>query len=222
VGGATTVSLIADQLPEATELLRSRNADRNPRNDVEVVTLHIGGNDVTGPIIDACVTRPQGTVMPPSGRPSLRTRGTSTTSWTNSERRLDPRHRSCSGPTTTRSPPASSPRRQQRSRGSGADAAARPDGEHRGGVRRAHRRRARSRTWTTGSVTTTASTPSRRGTRSSRTRSSRRSDSVEQDRSRRAAMGTRSRVPSTSAPGPSRGTVASVRGPDPDREPGRP
>jgi lysophospholipase L1-like esterase len=60
VGGATTVSLIADQLPEATELLRSRNADRNPRNDVEVVTLHIGGNDVTGPIIDACVTRPQG------------------------------------------------------------------------------------------------------------------------------------------------------------------
>jgi lysophospholipase L1-like esterase len=60
VGGATTVSLIADQLPEATDLLRSRNSDRNPRNDVEVVTLHIGGNDVTGPIIDACVTPPLG------------------------------------------------------------------------------------------------------------------------------------------------------------------
>jgi lysophospholipase L1-like esterase len=60
VGGATTVSLIADQLPRATDLLRSRNTDRNPRNDVEVVTLHIGGNDVTGPIIDACVTPPLG------------------------------------------------------------------------------------------------------------------------------------------------------------------
>jgi lysophospholipase L1-like esterase len=60
VGGATTVTLIRDQLPEATELLRARNSDRNPRNDVEVVTLHIGGNDVTGPIIDACVTPPLG------------------------------------------------------------------------------------------------------------------------------------------------------------------
>jgi lysophospholipase L1-like esterase len=58
VGGATTTSLIATQLPAATELLRSRNADRNPRNDVEVVTLHIGGNDVTAPIIQACATPP--------------------------------------------------------------------------------------------------------------------------------------------------------------------
>lgn len=55
VGGATTPSLIANQLPAAVALLESRNGDANPRNDVEVVTLHIGGNDVTGPIIAACL-----------------------------------------------------------------------------------------------------------------------------------------------------------------------
>lgn len=55
VPGATTPTLIANQLPQATELLRSRNLDRNPRNDVEVTTVHIGGNDVTNPIIAACV-----------------------------------------------------------------------------------------------------------------------------------------------------------------------
>lgn len=55
VGGATTPTLIANQLPEATELLRARNLDSNPRNDVEVTTVHIGGNDVVNPIIAACV-----------------------------------------------------------------------------------------------------------------------------------------------------------------------
>jgi lysophospholipase L1-like esterase len=55
VGGATTPTLIANQLPAATQLLESRNGDGNPRNDVEVVTVHIGGNDVTGPIIAACI-----------------------------------------------------------------------------------------------------------------------------------------------------------------------
>ncbi|MGH2992593.1 MAG: SGNH/GDSL hydrolase family protein [Solirubrobacterales bacterium] len=55
VGGATTPTLIQRQLPDATELLESRNADANPRDDVEVVTLHIGGNDVTNPIIAACI-----------------------------------------------------------------------------------------------------------------------------------------------------------------------
>lgn len=53
-GGATTTSLIAQQLPAAIALLEDRNGDRNPRNDVEVVTLHIGGNDVTNPILQAC------------------------------------------------------------------------------------------------------------------------------------------------------------------------
>lgn len=55
VGGATTPTLIANQLPTAVALLEERNSDSNPRNDVEVITLHIGGNDVTNPIIAACV-----------------------------------------------------------------------------------------------------------------------------------------------------------------------
>jgi lysophospholipase L1-like esterase len=55
IGGATTPTLIERQLPDAVELLESRNADDNPRNDVELVTLHIGGNDVTNPIIAACL-----------------------------------------------------------------------------------------------------------------------------------------------------------------------
>jgi lysophospholipase L1-like esterase len=56
VGGATTPTLIAGQLPEVVRILESRNSDKNPRNDVEVVTLHIGGNDVTFPILGACVS----------------------------------------------------------------------------------------------------------------------------------------------------------------------
>jgi lysophospholipase L1-like esterase len=55
VGGATTPTLIANQLPAAVELLEARNSDRNPRNNVEVVTVHIGGNDVTNPIAAACL-----------------------------------------------------------------------------------------------------------------------------------------------------------------------
>jgi lysophospholipase L1-like esterase len=55
VGGATTPSLIANQLPAAVELLEARNSDQNPRNNVEVITVHIGGNDVTNPIVGACL-----------------------------------------------------------------------------------------------------------------------------------------------------------------------
>jgi lysophospholipase L1-like esterase len=54
VGGATTPALIERQLPTAVDLLESRNGDANPRNDLELVTLHIGGNDVTSPILAAC------------------------------------------------------------------------------------------------------------------------------------------------------------------------
>jgi lysophospholipase L1-like esterase len=53
-GGATTTSLIANQLPAAVELLRDRNGDRRPTNDVEVITVTIGGNDVFGPVVAAC------------------------------------------------------------------------------------------------------------------------------------------------------------------------
>lgn len=55
VGGATTPTLIANQLPTAVALLEERNANDNPRDNVEVVTVSIGGNDVTNPIIGACL-----------------------------------------------------------------------------------------------------------------------------------------------------------------------
>lgn len=55
VGGATTPTMIAGQLPQATEILQARNGNQNPRDNVEVVTVSIGGNDVTNPIIGACL-----------------------------------------------------------------------------------------------------------------------------------------------------------------------
>lgn len=45
IGGATSGSLISDQLPTALAEL-ARNSDRNRNNDVEVITIDIGGNDV--------------------------------------------------------------------------------------------------------------------------------------------------------------------------------
>ena len=55
VPGATTESFLTGQLPQATALLADRNQDRNPRNDVEVVTLTLGGNDVFRPVTSACL-----------------------------------------------------------------------------------------------------------------------------------------------------------------------
>jgi lysophospholipase L1-like esterase len=55
VGGATTPTMIANQLPTAIPLLEERNGNDNPRDNVEVVTVSIGGNDVTNPIIGACL-----------------------------------------------------------------------------------------------------------------------------------------------------------------------
>lgn len=55
VGGATTPTLIANQLPVAKDILEHRNFNENPRDDVELITVHIGGNDVTNPIIAACL-----------------------------------------------------------------------------------------------------------------------------------------------------------------------
>jgi lysophospholipase L1-like esterase len=53
--GATTSSLAARQLPRALQLAREREANRDPFDDVEVLTLTIGGNDVVAPAIQACV-----------------------------------------------------------------------------------------------------------------------------------------------------------------------
>lgn len=55
VPGATTPTLIAGQLPTATSILQGRNGNSNPRDNVEVVTISIGGNDVVNPILGACL-----------------------------------------------------------------------------------------------------------------------------------------------------------------------
>ena len=46
IGGATSSSLISQQLSAAVAELEDRNGDKNKKNDVEVVTVDIGGNDV--------------------------------------------------------------------------------------------------------------------------------------------------------------------------------
>ncbi len=46
IGGATSTSLISQQLSAAVAELEDRNGDKKSKNDVEVVTVAIGGNDV--------------------------------------------------------------------------------------------------------------------------------------------------------------------------------
>lgn len=53
--GVTAPLVASEQLPIALPMLWVRNHDWNPRNDVEVVTLQVGGNDVSGPIQAACI-----------------------------------------------------------------------------------------------------------------------------------------------------------------------
>ena len=55
VPGATTPTMIDVQLPQATSILQARNGNDNPRDNVEVVTDSIGGNDVVNPILGACL-----------------------------------------------------------------------------------------------------------------------------------------------------------------------
>lgn len=56
--GATTTTLRQSQLPLALDVLGARHGDDNPRNDVEVITIDIGGNDVFAlvTVCDAGVT----------------------------------------------------------------------------------------------------------------------------------------------------------------------
>lgn len=53
--GVRSATVITEQLPAAVEMLESRNRDANPRNDVEVITLTVGGNDIFGPVLGACL-----------------------------------------------------------------------------------------------------------------------------------------------------------------------
>jgi len=46
IPGATSASLISQQLPTALAELEARNGDKRPNDDVEVVTVDIGGNDL--------------------------------------------------------------------------------------------------------------------------------------------------------------------------------
>jgi lysophospholipase L1-like esterase len=54
VSGATTTTLLSGQLPGAVALLEERNGNATPVDDVRLITLTIGGNDVFGPVIAAC------------------------------------------------------------------------------------------------------------------------------------------------------------------------
>lgn len=54
VPGATSQSLIANQLAAAVGLLTERNHDDDPGNDVTLVTVTIGGNDLFNPVVQAC------------------------------------------------------------------------------------------------------------------------------------------------------------------------
>jgi lysophospholipase L1-like esterase len=57
VGGATSTTLLTSQLPAAEDELRAHNGDGNPRNDVLVVTIDIGGNDVFS-VVPSCTAGP--------------------------------------------------------------------------------------------------------------------------------------------------------------------
>ncbi len=52
VSGATTATLLRDQLPQALRLLEGGA-------DVRLVTVTVGGNDVFGPVLQACAVAPQ-------------------------------------------------------------------------------------------------------------------------------------------------------------------
>jgi lysophospholipase L1-like esterase len=54
--GATTSTLVSQQLPEAVSLLE-RNGNSNPADDVDLITIDIGGNDFEA-LLTACVDDP--------------------------------------------------------------------------------------------------------------------------------------------------------------------
>lgn len=54
VPGAKSSDLIASQLGTALALIADRNGDSNPGNDVVLITVTIGGNDLFAPVVAAC------------------------------------------------------------------------------------------------------------------------------------------------------------------------
>jgi len=63
--GVTTATVLqpGDQLDQALEVIEEHNGNRSRRDDVEVVTVSIGGNDLYGPAVRACVP-PTGSCVP--------------------------------------------------------------------------------------------------------------------------------------------------------------
>jgi lysophospholipase L1-like esterase len=57
VGGATSATLVRDQLPDAITELEARDHDRRPNDDVKVITIDIGGNDVFA-VVPLCSAGP--------------------------------------------------------------------------------------------------------------------------------------------------------------------
>jgi lysophospholipase L1-like esterase len=58
VPGAKSPDLIATQLEPALQLITERNGDADPGNDVILITVTIGGNDLFRPVVDNCSTGP--------------------------------------------------------------------------------------------------------------------------------------------------------------------
>ena len=58
VPGATSASLIAEQLQPAVTIISERNNDEDPGNDVVLITITIGGNDITNPVFSNCSQGP--------------------------------------------------------------------------------------------------------------------------------------------------------------------
>lgn len=65
VGGATTVTL-ASQVRQAVDLIQERQRDRDPFNNVEVISVTIGGDDIFRPGVDACVLTTTPTACQPT------------------------------------------------------------------------------------------------------------------------------------------------------------
>jgi lysophospholipase L1-like esterase len=53
--GVTTDLLISQQLDPATTEIATRMGDANPSNDVQVILVSVGGNDVSRPVLGACL-----------------------------------------------------------------------------------------------------------------------------------------------------------------------
>ena len=63
VPGATSTSFIAEQLQPAVTIVSERNTDQDPDNDVVLITITIGGNDISSPVFNACSQGPTPTCI---------------------------------------------------------------------------------------------------------------------------------------------------------------